>query len=408
MSIESATIRERAVLHLSRFPNMTPTEMFNVPFDLTQDGIASVLGISRAHASLELKKLKEMGKVDDWQAHIKGAGTRRRVYYLLPEGLTDAAVLKKRLESSGVVIDALLDMKRCDPGIMWENLTVKDRETFGFACVFRVPVPRKSLPETNSGVIPADIYGMTCISEAVREKYISMADPEKVKVWHSRAADWWMDTDKDDQERLYHLVKAGRSTEACKLIVRKAEAFLENSNEDLHSVIRETATIPKYAETVYYIRARVAMECGDINDALECADLLAENKKNDAALIRAEAHMLAGDAWKGFEVASSMFKESPSSRTALIASKCLLKMKKYEEAAAFLNSSSEVLSSNNDASGIDEMLLLRAGIAYGRGKTDEALSYLSKAKRASRKDRVKVRIDTLTKNIKAGKSVNFD
>jgi len=213
VSIESATIRERALLHLNRFPGMTPNEMFNVPFDLTQDGIASVLGISRAHASLELKKLKEIGKVDDWQAHIKGSGTKRRVYYLLPDGMAEAELLKKRFEKSGITVETLLDMKRCEPEIMWDSLSAEDRETFGAACVFRVKIQRKTLPHTNTGVIPADFYGMTCISEDVREKYLSLADPGKARAWHSYAADWWMDHEKDYrkdddedqcQERLYH------------------------------------------------------------------------------------------------------------------------------------------------------------------------------------------------------------
>ncbi|MCL1810670.1 MAG: hypothetical protein FWG41_00385 [Methanomassiliicoccaceae archaeon] len=407
MSIENATIRERALLHLRRFPNMTPNEIFNIPFDLTQDGIASVLGISRAHASLELKKLKETGKVDDWQAHIKGSGSRRKAYYLLQDGAAEAEILWKKLESSGISVEALLDMKRCDPGVMWESLSVKDKETFGLACVFRVPVPRKTLPETNTGVIPADFFGMTCISESVRDKYLSLADPENAKVWHSRAADWWMDNDEDDQERLHHLVKAGRNTEACKLILRRSEEFLENPNEDLLMTMKEMTVIPKYAESFYKIKAKVALDCGDLEGALACADMLADFLTNDATMIRAEAYMLSGDAEKGFELISLLFSEEPSSRTTVIAAKCLFKMKRYDEASELLDSSCEVLSNNNDATNIDDILLLRAGIAYDRGKIDEALSYLSKARRASRKDRAKERIDALSNNIKSGKNVNF-
>jgi len=407
--MENATIRERALLHLHRFPNMTPNEMFNVPFDLTQDGIASVLGISRAHASLELKKLKELGKIDDWQAHIKGSGTKRRVYYILPEGITEAGMLKKRFESAGVSIDALLDMKRCDPEIMWENLSVKDKETFGLACVFRVPIPRKTIPETSTGVIPTNFCGMTCISDTVREKYLSHTDQESAKVWHSRAADWWIDKDpNEDQERLYHLVKAGRNTEACKLTIRKSEKFIEDSNDDLLAIIKEMTVIPKHIESIYNIRAKIALGCADTNDAFACADILADFLTDDADMIRAEACMISGDAERGFATASSLFNKKPSSRAALIAAKCLFRMKKYDEATAFLASSCEVLSSNNDATSIDEIMMLRAGIAYSRGRIDESLSYLSKAEKISRKAQTKERIGALTKNIKSGKKVSFD
>jgi len=83
-------------------------------------------------------------------------------------------------------------------------------------------------------------------------------------------------------------------------------------------------------------------------------------------------------------------------------------MKRYNEASDLLTSSCEVLSKNNDATRIDEILMMRAGIAYDNGKTDETLSYLSKAKKAARKDRTKERIDALTNNIKSGKKVSFD
>lgn len=407
MSIENVTIRERALLHLSRFSNVNPNEMFNVPFDLTQDGIASVLGISRAHASLELKKLKESGKVDDWLAHIRGAGAKRKAYYLLPDGFTEASMLKERFESSGLVIDTLLDMKRCDPGVMWESLNPKDRETFGLACVFRIPVPRKTLPDTNTGVIPADFYGMTCISDSVREKYLSLADPEKVKNWHSRAADWWMDNDDDNQERLYHLVHAGRNTEACKLILRCSEEFLENPNEDLLSIMKDMSVIPKYIESVHGIRARIALDCSDVDDALYSAEILSDFMTADANIIRAEAKMISGYPKSAFSMASDLFDASPSSKAALIAAKALFSMERYDEASKFLNSSCEVLSDNNDASQIDEILFLRAGIAYAQGKPDDSLNYLSKAKKVAKKDRIKERIDAAIKNIKDKKEVRF-
>ncbi|MDR3282949.1 MAG: hypothetical protein LBS92_04995, partial [Candidatus Methanoplasma sp.] len=201
--MDNITVKERAVLHLSRFPEMGPKDIFNVPFDLTQDGIASVLGISRAHASLELKKLKETGKICDWQAHVRGGNSKRRAYCLLPDGFADAETLRKRIESSGLVVDSLLDMKMCDPGVMWGSLSLPDRETFGLACVIRTPVPRKTLDETETGVIPTDYYGNVRISDLVREKYLSVVDPEKIRTWHSRAADWWMDNGDDEQERLF-------------------------------------------------------------------------------------------------------------------------------------------------------------------------------------------------------------
>jgi len=408
--MENATIRERALLHLNRFLNVGPSELFNVPFDLTQDGIASVLGISRAHASLELKKLEESGKVDNWQAHIKGSGTKRKVYYLLPDGIAEAELLKKRFEASGIVIDALLDMKRCEPGLMWENLNENDKETFGLACAFRVPIERKTLPDTSSGVIPANFFGMTCINEDSRKKFLSISDPMKVKEWNSQAADWWIDRKIDGQlrERLYHLTEAGRHVEACKLILKMSDEYLDDPDDDLLSIVKKLNVPPKFARSIYNIRARIALDCGDTADAIVCADILAGISTDDADIIRAEAFMLSGELQKGFDLATAMFGKAPSARAALIAAKCLFLMKKYDEASAFIDSSSKALTDDRDATGIGDLLLLKAGIAYAKGKTDDALSYLSKAKKAARKERMKKKIDVLSKNIKSGKKVSFD
>jgi hypothetical protein len=402
MSSENVTVRERIILHLDRFPKMGPEELYNVPFDLTQDGIASITGISRAHASLELKKLEEHNKVGNWLAHIKSSGSKRKAYYLLPDGKMEAELLRNRFESSGMMVDTLLDMKRCDPTVMWETLSPKDRETFGRACVFRVPVPRRSLPDTSTGVIPAGFDGSIQISESVRDRYLSVVDLEKVRTWHSQASDWWMDGG-DDQERLYHLVKAHRNIDACKLLIRNSEGFLENPNEDLLTIVSGMIAPPKFTESIYSIRAHLALDCGDAKNALVCADILDDFGTTEPALIRAEADLVSGNPERAFDSASQVFDEKESSRAALIAAKALLALGRYDDAASFLNSAYETLTDNRDGSRMDEIMMLKAGIAYSRGRSDESLSYLGKALRACRKDRRRDRIDALSDGIRKGR-----
>ena len=393
------------MLHLSRF-SQTPAESFNIPFDLTQDGIASVLGISRAHASLELKKLKELGKIDDWRGRVRGTGNKRIVYYLLPDGVRDADLLRKRFEESGIMVEALLDMKKCDPGVMWGSLSAKDKETFGRACVFRIFIPREKLPDTTTGVIPVNQDGEISINSDVREKYLSLAAPDDIKFWHSQAADHFIETD-EDQERLYHLMKAGRNTEACKFLIKNSETFLFNPTDDLLDTVKSLAVIPKHAESVYKLRATVALGCEDLDDALACADILADYLTDDADLVRAEAYMLSGDMEKGLELAKTIFDDSPSTMSALIAARCLFRMKKYDEADDQLDRSINELRKHNDASSIDDMLILKAGIAYNRGKIEEALSNLSKAEKVSRKDTTKEKISFYAGSIKEGQKVIF-
>ena len=399
MPLDNATVKERIVLHLNRFPGFGPDEIYNIPFDLTQDGIAEVVGISRAHASLELKKLEDAGKVAFWQAHIKGSDSKRKAYYLLSTGISDATELKIRFESSGILIDSLLDMKRCDPEIMWESLNEKDRESFGIACVFRIPIKREELPKTSTGVIPTSINGLITISDNVKSNYLNVVDPDKIKSWHSFAADWWMGQG-DEQERLYHLVMSGRKTEACKLLIKSSEEFLENPNEDLLLTLKNLDAVPKFSESVYTIRSRIAISCKDSEDALKCAERLDDFNSSESTLIRAEVDIITNNAKKAFEEASAIFDCRESARAAIIAAGALLSLERFNDADVFLDAAYKILRDNNDATRMDEILILRAATAYGCGKVDASLSYLNKALRFCRNTSTRDRIDSLIRNLK--------
>jgi hypothetical protein len=102
--VKNVTINEKIILHLSRFIK-TP-DVMNMPYSSTQDGIAMALGISRAHSSLELKKLVEQGKIGKIHAHIRGR-CKRLTYYLEPEGIEYAKALKRRLDEEKIDFDSL-------------------------------------------------------------------------------------------------------------------------------------------------------------------------------------------------------------------------------------------------------------------------------------------------------------
>ncbi len=79
-----ATVGERIVVHLSGY--LRHADAYEVPVEMTQDGIGAALSISRAHVALELKRLRAAGKVEERMAHVAGARTRRKVYELTPAG----------------------------------------------------------------------------------------------------------------------------------------------------------------------------------------------------------------------------------------------------------------------------------------------------------------------------------
>jgi DNA-binding MarR family transcriptional regulator len=207
------TVKERILLHLLRYTTVHPEQKFEIPHDLTQDGIATAVGITRAHVSIDLKKLMQFELVERWQAHLSGVEAKRYVYILTPKGRTEAARLRENFEKEGINPDLYLDVKHCDPKEKWDSMNREERNVFGKACVLRVAVNRKDLPGKVTGTVPVDYRGFVEIPRETADAFLKMADPYTYRTWQSWAADYWL-RNGNRAERLYHLNKAGRNVEA--------------------------------------------------------------------------------------------------------------------------------------------------------------------------------------------------
>ncbi|MDY0293379.1 MAG: hypothetical protein RBQ77_02250 [Candidatus Methanomethylophilaceae archaeon] len=400
--MDRVTVKDRILLHLGRFEMMNGDEIYNVPWDLTQDGIANSLRISRAHASIELKKMRESGLVDEHHAQIKGSGSsKRKVFFLTPSGRGECHGTRKRMDSEGIFIDALLDLRRCDPVVLWESLDPECQEVMGLACAFRVPIPRKDLPPTRVQVVPFDPpTGMIMISDSVRSNYLSVVDSDKVRQWNSFAADYWMDNGEEIQEQLYHLIAAGRRTEACKLISRRRDEFWNNANEDLYSMICDLGEVSgKYAEELYSMRTEVALQNMDAEGIRASAAMLLPYDPEGAELYLADADLVDGMPERALERLHSVV---GSSGADLRMAGALLGLGRLEEAEGALLRAEAVINRTGNTAGLDRLLLCKAELSYRRGSLDDAVKHLSKARiHASARD--KGRIDRLTKDLLSGK-----
>jgi ATP/maltotriose-dependent transcriptional regulator MalT/DNA-binding MarR family transcriptional regulator len=102
VTVQGVTVGERIVVHLSGF--LRHLDAYEVPPEMTQDGIGAALGISRAHVALELKRLKTAGKVEERMAHVANARTRRKVYALTPAGQEIARRMREYARARPVVL----------------------------------------------------------------------------------------------------------------------------------------------------------------------------------------------------------------------------------------------------------------------------------------------------------------
>jgi predicted ArsR family transcriptional regulator len=90
---EKLTVACRILLHLSSLSRYQ--EKFVRPRGMTQQGMAEELGINRALASKELKRLTEDGRVKSELKHVIGTKRQKKTYFLTNLGERLAAELKQ-------------------------------------------------------------------------------------------------------------------------------------------------------------------------------------------------------------------------------------------------------------------------------------------------------------------------
>ncbi|MCL2142718.1 MAG: hypothetical protein FWH44_00430 [Methanomassiliicoccaceae archaeon] len=370
------TIAERILLHLSRY-DLVDEDEFDIPWDLTQDGIASSLRITRAHSSIELKKLRECGKVAERQKHIKGGGVKRKSYMLTSIGMEEADRLKGAAEKDGIDIMPMLDMRRCDPRTLWDSVGADDRDVLGTACVIRCPVPRAELPYTSRPVMPVDVNGMTALSDIVKKNVLSVANDEQIRRWHSAASDHWLDKD-DAQERLYHLVHAGRIKDACRLIANEKERLLYNINDDLCDTLSMIGVPDRYIADVVPVIITAAIESGNIRKAEEMISVLKEKDTELGLLYSADLEMSRGNHSAALSLIRTMGRTNRSEVILRMAG-ALGSLGNTKEAMALLESMKDDLIRSGTVEGLDRLYIKMAGVSSAAGDHDSSVKYLTKA-----------------------------
>ena len=269
--VSAVTIGERIILHLAQFSKFA--ESFDAPADISQDGIAEALRISRAHAAIELKKLKEKGDVVERISHIKRGPTKRKVYFLTEKGCAQANNLQEYVQREGIELAPLLDLKRCKGPDLWQATDPELRPVLGMACVFRKPFHREFLPPTTVTLLPEDKEGMVLMPADLREVIPGLLSAEQLRQYHSQAADYWL-RENDHRERLYHLLQSGRSSEAERLVSMHSSKLLESGDRDLLALLQALPQCSlRYGFPIRTAQGSCARQLGELQIALKVAEI---------------------------------------------------------------------------------------------------------------------------------------
>jgi hypothetical protein len=91
------TRRDKIMAHLNRYIHIRPDSEFCAPFEITQDGIAASVGITRNHVSILLGEMVKKGEVTIGFATIRGISAKKRKVYLLT--MLGRNTLKDKIDS---------------------------------------------------------------------------------------------------------------------------------------------------------------------------------------------------------------------------------------------------------------------------------------------------------------------
>ena len=370
---------EKIILHLNQYRMTDSDDRYNAPWDLTQDGIASSLRISRAHSSIELKKLRLNGKVVENYSHIKGKDNKRKTYFLTAMGMADAQRIRDRAEREGIDFASMLDMKRCDPCALLDTFDDKGRDVLGIACILRCSVKRDELPETERSVVPVDVNGYVSVDEETKANILSVLDGDSVKRLHSLAADFWLSSRcPDRQERLYHLVVAGRNHDACRSLIKEKDRFMDSLNDDLYDILQMLTDIPeKYLVEILPLKIISAIEFGDLEGAAPYLASLLAADKDAGTLFSARIKLRKGEAGKALEMLREVQDSVPK---ALLNAEALALSGELTEAKGVLDTTREKMMLSGDLRHLSELYLLSSTVSIRMGRPEDALLILNKAK----------------------------
>jgi len=381
------TVSERIILHLAQYSKYQ--DDYDVPLDVSQDGIASALRISRAHAAIELKKLKEGEDVDERLAHIRKGKNRRKVYFLTMKGEDKARRIREFAEKEGIDIKPLLDIRRCSGEDLWDSLDEENRKVLARACSFRRPFKRGTLPETSVPLLFEEKDGTVELPRELREQVLTIMDDSSRRECHSLAADYWLG-EGDHRERLHHLLMAGRDREAHMLISSRGNELLKIADEDLFTSCEKLGEPPeRYRSRVYRFLGELCLRTGHEEECVDIVESLkgfGEEDRLFAMMIEGRLLIQMNDAEGALDVLERARAQANGRDITLEyeTSRAMVECGRYDEALDLLQEILPEAARSGEGGKIADIQYL-LGVAHLRlGENTDAIKYLSKGMGASR------------------------
>ena len=385
----SLSVKQKALIFLNKYRSLDSKDVYNTPWELTQDGVANALCVSRAHACIVLNQLKSEDMVEEKITHIRNGKIRRKSYFILPAGMDEAANLLKTAEKENIDLSFILDSKKQGTNVSLDKLSESDRFALGCACAFNMPMQASVLPQLKNVSVPVDVNGYLIIDSDLRKNMMESASEEELASWHGYAANYWFDRRLAErknaegnyeclQELLYHYVESGRNRDACKLIASEIFYFINSIDDELHETVAKVRPVEKYAKEVLMLSASIHIDYGEIDDAKKDAEQLKKIDGTCASVYIFDIEMLKGNKDAARSAIADTWQKDPMAGIRMAS--LLREEGKSEEARKILMSIDWHIYDEGYSNFEIEKFIELAKVDCAEGRYEDAYQRLSKAK----------------------------
>ena len=408
--MSSLSVKQKALIFLNKYKAYDKSDIYNTPWELTQDGISGAICISRAHASIVLNQLKNEDKVEEKITHIRNGKIKRKSYYLTPLGMEEAAKVLEFAAKEKIDVSDILDSKKHGSGIDPDKLNKGDRFALGCACAFNMAIDPSALPPVTNITLPTDISGKVTFDEDYRKRVLESANEDERAEWHGYAANYWFDKKvkrAEDfyeclKELLYQYVESGRNRDACKLISGEAYYFINSIDDELHDIIGKIKPVGKYEKDILMLSIEICLEYDEMDETDALVKRLSELDSDCASIYVFDIEMKKGnrdaakaaieDNWKTYPMAGIRW------------ASLLREEGKYKEARELLESIKGIYDTEYDNFQVEKFIEL-ARIDSAEGRYDDAYQRLSKVRASFNNAVFNKRLNALEKELKAKLSI---
>ena len=356
--MKEITNHDRISAHLFRYNYIRSDIEFDAPFEITQDGIAMGIGVSRGHSNIILRRMEDNNEIIVGLSSIRDSNrsAKRKIYLLSEYGKNLFKARIKELKESGTDVEDLvkgIDRYRLED---IRRITGDRMDDLGCMAVLRVKVRKEDVP-LESPLVPIIRQSYAVMKDSIRKIVITEASPIEIRKWHSKAADWCMDHDADIKERLHHLVNSFRDREAVRIARNQKYLLMDNPDQDLSDSLGALALRCERSDIIE-TATRIALEVGDLQMADRLSAKLLHIDPPKGRGLRCELLLKRSQSEEALTLARYHYNGDVD--TGLVLGMCLLETSHFEDAVECLEKTKERMISEGCVFRLDELLMYEA------------------------------------------------